>query len=45
MLKDMLSAHGKTVLLTFEIFWIVIFLLERLGVTATGIPQFTYVNF
>ncbi len=46
MLKDMLSAYGKTVVLTFEIFWIVIFLLERLGgVTETGIPQFTFVNF
>lgn len=32
--------------LTLEIFWIVIFLLQRLGGdTATGIPQFTYVNF
>jgi hypothetical protein len=46
MLKAMLSAYGKTVLLTSEVFWIVIFLLERLGgQTAKGIPEFIYVNF
>jgi hypothetical protein len=45
-IKTVLGAHGKPVLLTFEIFWILIFLLERLGgQAASGIPQFIYVNF
>lgn len=36
----------KVVMLTFEIFWIIIFLLDMIA-TQTGveIPQFVYVNF
>jgi hypothetical protein len=45
-INGVLGAHARSVLLTFEIFWILIFLLERLGgQTASGIPQFIYVNF
>ena len=36
----------KLVILTFEIFWIVVFMLERISnVNAVNIPQFIYVNF
>ena len=45
-IRGILGARAKSILLTFEIFWILIFLLERLGgQTASGIPQFIYVNF
>lgn len=45
-INGLLGAHAKPVLLTFEIFWVLIFLLERLGgQSASGIPQFIYVNF
>ena len=45
-LRDVLGTNAKSILLTFEIFWILIFLLERLGgQMASGIPQFIYVNF
>jgi hypothetical protein len=32
-------------LLTFEVFWILVFLLDRMVSGGTGIPQFVYVNF
>jgi hypothetical protein len=45
-ITGIVSAHAKSILFTFEIFWILIFLLERLGgQTGSGIPQFIYVNF
>jgi len=38
--------HQKLILLTFEVFWIAIFLLDRVGQNTTGgVPQFVYVNF
>ena len=38
--------NHKLIMLTFEVFWIVVFLLDRIGQTATGgVPQFVYVNF
>jgi len=38
--------HRRLILITFEIFWIVVFLLDRVGRdTAGGVPQFVYVNF
>ena len=38
--------HRKLIILTFEVFWIVVFLLDRIGPGATGgVPQFVYVNF
>lgn len=36
----------KLIMLTFELFWIVVFLLDRIGQATTGgVPQFVYVNF
>jgi len=45
-LKANLLLHGKTMLIVFEVFWILVFLLDRMsGQSANGIPQFVYVNF
>jgi hypothetical protein len=45
-IRRLSEAHAKPILLTFEIFWLLIFILERLSSqTASGIPQFIYVNF
>jgi hypothetical protein len=39
-------ANRKTVLITFEIFWILVFVMDRMTSTnAVDIPQFVYVNF
>ena len=36
----------KLIMLTFELFWIAVFLLDRIGQATTGgVPQFVYVNF
>jgi hypothetical protein len=40
-----LKQHGRLILLTFEVFWIVIFLLDRLSGGGGGVPTFVYVNF
>jgi hypothetical protein len=41
-----LIANKRTVILTFEIFWILIFLLDRLtSANSVDIPQFIYVHF
>jgi hypothetical protein len=38
--------HRKVILLTFEIFWIVVFLLDAAtGDSGAGVAQFVYVNF
>jgi hypothetical protein len=38
--------HHKLIMLTFEVFWVAVFLLDRIGGNATGgVPQFAYVNF
>lgn len=38
--------YHKTIILTFEIFWILVFVLGRVTRTdSVGIPQFVYVNF
>ena len=45
-IAGMVKGNRKIIVLTFEVFWIVIFLLDRL--TSPGsveIPQFIYVNF
>ena len=40
------QANRRLIILTFEIFWIVVFLLDRFGHAQTGgVPQFVYVNF
>jgi hypothetical protein len=39
-------ANPRLIQMTFEMFWIVVFLLDRLGQSgAGGVPQFVYVNF
>jgi hypothetical protein len=46
--KVWLTVHGhrELVILTLELFWIAIFLLDRAGKGgAGGVPQFVYVNF
>ena len=44
--KRILSEHGRAMMITFEVFWIVVFLLDRVGgQSAGGIPPFVYVNF
>jgi len=41
-----LRTDYKLIMLTFELFWIVVFLLDRIGhATTGGVPQFVYVNF
>jgi hypothetical protein len=38
--------HRKLLMLTFEVFWIAVFLLDRIGRGTTGgVPGFVYVNF
>ena len=38
--------NQRIMLITFEIFWILVFLLDRVGRGASGgVPQFVYVNF
>ena len=40
------SENRKLILITFEIFWIIVFLLEQVSNTnSVDIPQFIYVNF
>ena len=40
------AANRKSIVLTFEIFWLLIFFLDRVtNVNAVEIPQFIYVNF
>lgn len=49
MVKSLLTAvqtNSKLIMLTFEVFWIVVFLLDRIGRSAAGgVPGFVYVNF
>lgn len=41
-----IRVHRRLIVLTFELFWIVVFLLDRLGTgDSGGVPQFMYVNF
>jgi hypothetical protein len=45
-LAEAFKANRKVVVLSFEIFWILFFILETLGNrSGAGIPQFIYVNF
>ena len=38
--------NSLLIMLTFEVFWIVVFLLNRIGQSTTGgVPGFAYVNF
>lgn len=41
-----IKENKKTIVLTFELFWILVFFLDRLtSVNTVEIPQFIYVNF
>ena len=44
-LKDTLVRNRKLIMLTIEIFWIVVFLLHRMAGEALEMPEFIYVNF
>lgn len=42
----MFRTHGRLMLITFEVFWIIIFLLDRISSAGgSGVPDFVYVNF
>lgn len=45
LLRSLFQENSTLMLLSFEVFWIVVFLLDRLGGGGGGIPQFVYVNF
>jgi len=46
LIKSFLLQHKRLILLTFEIFWIAVFLLNQAAnVSTVQIPQFIYVNF
>jgi hypothetical protein len=45
-LRDWFVRNRKLIMLTFEIFWIVVFLLNRIAnENLVEMPQFIYVNF
>jgi len=45
-MKALFNNHKKTIMITFEIFWIIVFILDLLAnQSGPGIPQFIYVNF
>lgn len=45
-LMDAVRANRTVILMTFKIFWILIFVLEMTANrSGAGIPQFVYVNF
>ena len=45
-IAGLLLEHRKLITLTFEIFWILFFLLDMLGNrSGSQVPQFVYVNF
>lgn len=45
-IKNIITRNLKLIILTFEIFWIIVFLLEKLTTNSTfQIPEFIYVNF
>jgi hypothetical protein len=45
-LRDLWAENRRLVLITFEVFWIIVFLLDHLGKGAAGgVPGFVYVNF
>lgn len=42
---DIVGRNRKLIILTFEIFWIIIFLLNRIVGNVPDVPEFIYVNF
>lgn len=46
MLKEYFTEYRRPIRLTFEVFWIIIFVLGMIANrTGSSIPQFVYVNF
>ena len=40
------KANGRLILVTFEVFWILVFVLDRVtSANSVDVPQFIYVNF
>jgi hypothetical protein len=45
-IKDYFDDNRRLIIITFEIFWIVVFLFEKVtNEKSVDIPQFIYVNF
>jgi len=44
-LRKSLSANWKTIALTFEIFWVAVYLLDAASTGAPQAMQFVYANF
>ena len=42
---DIVGRNKKLIILTFEILWIIVFLLNRLAGNVPEVPEFIYVNF
>ena len=43
--KDIVTRNSKLIIITFELFWIIIFLLDTYTKGVSDIPEFVYVNF
>ncbi len=45
-LRELWTENRRLIVITFELFWVIVFLLDHLGRGAGGgVPQFVYVNF
>jgi hypothetical protein len=44
-LLSFLERNKNIIIITFELFWIIVFIMEKIGSDASEIPQFIYVNF
>jgi hypothetical protein len=45
-LKNTIVSNSKLIVITFEIFWILVFVIDKItNSDAVDIPQFIYVNF
>lgn len=44
-IQNIIARNSKLIIITFEIFWIVIFLLDAYTRGISDIPEFVYVNF
>ena len=44
-LLSFLEKNKNIIIITFELFWIIVFIMEKIGSDASEIPQFIYVNF
>jgi len=42
---DIVGRNRKLIILTFEIFWILVFILNRVAGNVPDVPEFVYVNF